>query len=117
MGAGSECTGAALLGSCPARVGRNIPSAHPMEAGDLEMDENGMAPPSGRPSGRPPARPPTVSWAGRYLEDFTAGDVYRHPLGRTVMEVDAVCAQLRWARRVMEVAAGSAGAPSASTRK
>jgi hypothetical protein len=62
-----------------------------MEAGDLEMDENGMAPPSGRPSGRPPARPPTVSWAGRYLEDFTAGDVYRHPLGRTVMEVDAVC--------------------------
>jgi hypothetical protein len=58
-----------------------------MEAGDLEMDENGMAPPSGRPS----ARPPTVSWAGRYLEDFTVGDVYRHPLGRPVMEVDAVC--------------------------
>lgn len=31
---------------------------------------------------------PTVSWAGRYLEDFTVGDVYRHPLGRTVTEVD-----------------------------
>jgi acyl dehydratase len=29
-----------------------------------------------------------VSWGGRYLEDFTVGDVYRHPLGRTVMEVD-----------------------------
>jgi acyl dehydratase len=33
-------------------------------------------------------RTPTVSWAGRYLEDFTVGDVYRHPLGRTVTEVD-----------------------------
>lgn len=44
------------------------------------MDENGTTPPS--------ARPPTVSWAGRYLEDFTVGDVYRHPLGRTVLEVD-----------------------------
>jgi acyl-CoA hydrolase len=22
----------------------------------------------------------TVSWAGRYCEDFTVGDVYRHPL-------------------------------------
>jgi acyl dehydratase len=44
------------------------------------MDDTGMALPS--------ARPPTVSWEGRYLEDFTAGDVYRHPLGRTVLEVD-----------------------------
>src|ERR1039457_2656730 len=51
IGASSECTGAALLGSCPARVGRNIPSAHPMEAGDLEMDENGMALPLGSPVG------------------------------------------------------------------
>jgi itaconyl-CoA hydratase len=44
------------------------------------MDDTGMALPS--------ARPPTVSWEGRYLEDFTVGDVYRHPLGRTVLEVD-----------------------------
>jgi citrate lyase beta subunit len=29
-----------------------------------------------------------VSWEGRYLEDFTVGDFYRHPLGRTVLEVD-----------------------------
>jgi acyl dehydratase len=30
----------------------------------------------------------TVSWQGRYLEDFTVGDVYRHPLGRTVLPTD-----------------------------
>jgi itaconyl-CoA hydratase len=30
----------------------------------------------------------TVSWSGRYFEDFTAGDVYRHPLGRTVTATD-----------------------------
>jgi itaconyl-CoA hydratase len=44
------------------------------------MGDNDTALPSGRP--------PTVSWEGRYLEDFTVGDVYRHPLGRTVLEVD-----------------------------
>jgi acyl dehydratase len=31
---------------------------------------------------------PTVSWEGRYFEDFAAGDRYRHPLGRTVLPVD-----------------------------
>lgn len=31
---------------------------------------------------------PTVSWRGRYFEDFVVDDVYRHPLGRTVLEVD-----------------------------
>src|SRR5690606_37277127 len=25
---------------------------------------------------------------GRYFEDFTVGDVYRHPLGRTISEAD-----------------------------
>jgi acyl dehydratase len=30
----------------------------------------------------------TVSWSGRYFEDFTVGDVYRHPLGRTVTATD-----------------------------
>ncbi len=29
-----------------------------------------------------------ASWDGNFLEDFTAGDVYRHPLGRTVSEAD-----------------------------
>ncbi|WP_216210077.1 MaoC family dehydratase [Amycolatopsis aidingensis] len=27
-------------------------------------------------------------WQGRYFEDFTVGDVYRHPLGRTVTQTD-----------------------------
>jgi acyl dehydratase len=31
---------------------------------------------------------PSVSWAGRFFEDFSVGDVYRHPLGRTVLPVD-----------------------------
>ncbi|TKA11170.1 MaoC family dehydratase [Actinacidiphila oryziradicis] len=44
------------------------------------MTDNPTAPPSERTA--------TISWEGRYLEDFTVGDVYRHPLGRTVMEVD-----------------------------
>jgi hypothetical protein len=35
----------------------------PRITGDLDMDDNGTALPS--------ARPPTVSWEGRYLEDFT----------------------------------------------
>ena len=31
---------------------------------------------------------PTLSWQGRYFEDFTVGDVYRHPLGRAVLAPD-----------------------------
>lgn len=27
-------------------------------------------------------------WSGRYFEDFEVGDVYRHPLGRTISEAD-----------------------------
>ena len=27
-------------------------------------------------------------WNGRFFEDFTAGDIYRHPLGRTVTATD-----------------------------
>lgn len=29
-------------------------------------------------------------WHGRYYEDFTIGDVYKHPYGRTVTETDDV---------------------------
>lgn len=29
-------------------------------------------------------------WHGRYYEDFTVGDVYKHPYGRTVTETDDV---------------------------
>jgi acyl dehydratase len=29
-------------------------------------------------------------WAGRVFEDFTVGDVYEHPLGRTVLAADNV---------------------------
>ena len=31
---------------------------------------------------------PTLSWGGRYFEDFEVGAVYRHPLGRTVLPTD-----------------------------
>jgi len=27
-------------------------------------------------------------WHGRYFEDFEVGDVYQHPLGRTVITTD-----------------------------
>lgn len=30
----------------------------------------------------------TVGWRGRFFEDFAVGDVYRHPLGRTVLPTD-----------------------------
>lgn len=29
-------------------------------------------------------------WRGRFFEDFTVGDVYSHPLGRTVLDTDNV---------------------------
>lgn len=29
-----------------------------------------------------------AGWQGRYYEDFAVGDVYRHPLGRTISEAD-----------------------------
>ncbi len=29
-------------------------------------------------------------WTGRYYEDFAVGDVYRHPLGRTITETDNI---------------------------
>ncbi len=31
-----------------------------------------------------------AGWAGRHFEDFTVGDVYRHPIGRTVLPTDNV---------------------------
>ncbi len=27
-------------------------------------------------------------WQGRFFEDFTVGDIYQHPLGRTISEAD-----------------------------
>lgn len=29
-------------------------------------------------------------WNGRYYEDFEVGDVYRHPMGRTITETDNI---------------------------
>ncbi len=29
-------------------------------------------------------------WHGRYFEDFTVGDIYKHPYGRTITETDDV---------------------------
>ena len=37
---------------------------------------------------RPGRRRLRMSWNGRFFEDFTVGDVYVHPLGRTVLPVD-----------------------------
>jgi acyl dehydratase len=31
-------------------------------------------------------------WRGRFFEDFEVGDVYGHPLGRTVTQTDTVMA-------------------------
>lgn len=33
-------------------------------------------------------RPPVTGWSGRYFEDFVVGDIYRHALGRTVLDAD-----------------------------
>lgn len=35
-----------------------------------------------------PQKVPTSGWRGRFYEDFEEGDVYRHPLGRTVLPAD-----------------------------
>ena len=29
-------------------------------------------------------------WTGRVFEDFTIGDVYEHPLGRTILDADNI---------------------------
>ena len=34
--------------------------------------------------------PVVEGWTGRYFEDFNVGDIYRHPLGRTITEADNV---------------------------
>ena len=31
-----------------------------------------------------------AGWMGRYYEDFEVGDIYRHPMGRTITETDNV---------------------------
>jgi acyl dehydratase len=31
-----------------------------------------------------------TGWAGRFFEDFVVGDVYEHPLGRTVTQADNI---------------------------
>ena len=36
------------------------------------------------------ARSLVAGWQGRYFEDFTVGDIYKHPFGRTVTETDNV---------------------------
>lgn len=33
-------------------------------------------------------RVPVEGWQGRFFEDMEVGDIYKHPLGRTVMPVD-----------------------------
>ena len=37
-----------------------------------------------------PGRRLVEGWQGRFFEDFTVGDVYKHPYGRTVTETDNV---------------------------
>ncbi len=37
-----------------------------------------------------PARRVVEGWRGRYYEDFTVGDIYRHPLGRTITTTDNI---------------------------
>ncbi len=32
-------------------------------------------------------------WNGRFFEDFTPGDIYKHPLGRTVTATDNACSR------------------------
>ncbi len=34
--------------------------------------------------------PEVIGWRGRFLEDFTAGDIYPHPLGRTITDADNI---------------------------
>ena len=31
-----------------------------------------------------------AGWTGRVYEDFEVGDVYRHPLGRTITQTDNI---------------------------
>ncbi|WP_328673934.1 MaoC family dehydratase [Streptomyces sp. NBC_00328] len=44
-----------------------------------------MSPSSGTGRATGTVRP---GWSGRFYEDFTVGDIYEHPLGRTVSDAD-----------------------------
>lgn len=45
--------------------------------------------PDGAERTRSPMQPGVRSgWSGRFFEDLAVGDIYRHPLGRTVSEAD-----------------------------
>ena len=33
-------------------------------------------------------------WTGRVFEDFEVGDIYPHPLGRTVIAADNICLRM-----------------------
>ena len=47
----------------------------------------------------------TEGWQGRFFEDFKIGDVYQHPIGRTVTATDNIWSgragenRFRWVRR------------------
>lgn len=41
-----------------------------------------------RGSGETEKKEPQIGWTGRCFEDFQVGDVYQHPLGRTVTTAD-----------------------------
>ena len=51
-------------------------------------------------------------WQGRFFEGFEVGDVYRHPLGRTVTETDNV-----WFTLLMQNTAPKLSRFCSSTRK
>jgi itaconyl-CoA hydratase len=37
-----------------------------------------------------------AGWQGNFFEDFVVGDVYDHPLGRTVLDADNTWFGGRW---------------------
>ncbi|WP_261553974.1 MaoC family dehydratase [Frankia tisae] len=68
----------------------NPPTNGPATSGDATRAQSGTHTPA--PNGATgAATPPLVArrgWEGRYFEDFAVGDVYDHPLGRTITATD-----------------------------
>ncbi|MEX1140942.1 MAG: MaoC family dehydratase [Thermoleophilaceae bacterium] len=54
---------------------------------DTTSESAGAAGDRGEPAAGRRVKP---SWTGRFFEDFEVGDVYRHPLGRTITATDNV---------------------------
>src|SRR5262249_7782364 len=90
--AGWSAARAAATGDRSRRHAANGRRARPGPAHRRDPRRAGRRPPHGRPmaTGARDLMATKQGWTGRVFEDFAIGDVYEHPLGRTLLAADNV---------------------------